>query len=213
LLANKRYDVKDDGLLHTSFSDLRRCSTTHGALTVAKETVLGKRQWGGDDFGHLRHEMFEQESQVTGRTPACFKQIGYDTPAPMPELRLEMDLMPGVVLHSTIDNYAPELFAIIDYKTFTNKADLQKYNQPAKKAQLITYALQLTAQGHKVNKVIFLGEQWDKARENLLGYDSTVIPIGILEMVQQKEVLKQNAIRLLSAIEVLETEQKILANS
>ena len=201
------YEYKEDGKIHTRWSDLKRCSTTHGALTVAKEMVLGKKRWSGDDFGSLRHKMWEEETKQTGRTPECFRHIKIDQPAVMCEQQFEMESLPGVILHSTIDVYLPELSCVTDYKTFTNKEDLQHYAQPHKKAQLLVYGVQLLVKGHSVKNLMFLGERWDSAREELLGYDHIMIPVTMLDLVNTQADLKQRAIRLKAAIEVLKEEQ------
>lgn len=202
-----RYDHEDDGQIHTSWSDLKRCSTPHGALTVAKEMVHRKKRWGGDKFGEIRHRMWEKEVNQTGMTPACFQHIGIHERAIYPEKRYQMQLIPGVVLHSTIDLYLPDRACVTDYKTFTNHDDLQKYRQPAKMAQLLTYGLQLVNAGESVKCIMFMGERWDKAREELLGYDHVIIPVTMLDLIRQRQVLEQNARRLQVAVQLLEEKQ------
>ena len=179
-------------------------------MTVAKYIVLNKKEWSGDNFGSLRHQMFEEESKVTGKTPECFKTVGVDIVTEMHEERFSMDLMPGVVLHSTIDCYSPEESAIIDYKTYTNEYDLQTYKQSTKKSQLLTYALQLLNLGERVDKLIYLGERWNKERTELLGYDKLVISVTMIDIINNRDKLRQNAVRLMSAIAVLENEKQIL---
>jgi hypothetical protein len=208
------YD-KNDGKIHTRWSDLRRCSTTKGALTVAAEMVLNKRRWTGDDFGSLRHKMWEKEAKETGLFPEDFREILPAYKVSLIEQKFAMELLPEVILHSTIDVYAHEEFMLIDYKTFTNEDDLQKYKQPAKKAQLLTYGLQLLGRGHKVKRVMFAGERWKVDRERLddadyqpelLGYDHVIMPVSMIDMLKQRDVLKENATRLLAAIRVLQQE-------
>lgn len=203
------YDIKEDGKIHTRWSDLKRCTTTHGALTVAKEMVLGKKRWSGDDFGSLRHEMFEEEGKRTGMAPECFKHCDWHEPVIMCEQQFEMELIPGVILHSTIDTYAPESETVVDYKTFTNDEDLKHYGQPHKKAQLKTYALQLMNKKYRVKNLRFAGERWDKSREELLGYDTILIPVSTLELAQHLNDIKLLARRLVAAVEVLREEIEV----
>jgi hypothetical protein len=114
------------------------------------------------------------------------------------------------VLHSTIDTYAPESATVVDYKTFTNEGDLKSYRQPHKRAQLLTYAVQLFAKGKRVKHLMFVGERWDSAREELLGYDKVIVPITNADLAMHMAHMKQLAVRLRSAIEVLREEQEVI---
>jgi hypothetical protein len=204
------YKYAEDGKIHTRWSDLKRCSTSHGALTVAKEMVLGQKRWSGDDFGSKRHSMWEKESLQTGRTPECFRHIKIDYVAEAPESQYSMEILPGVILHSTIDVYLPEIACVTDYKTFTNAADLKSYKQPHKTAQLLTYSLQLLNVGKPVKNVMFLGERWDGERDVLLGYDHVMMPVSTIDLVKMRADLKARAVRLSAAIQVLRDSREVL---
>lgn len=199
------YDIADDGKLHTRFSDLVRC-TEKSVLTVAREMLLGKKRYKNNitEFGSLRHEMWEEEARATGRSPECFREVGVDMVVTDIEQEYSMEIFPGVVLHSRIDAYAPNEALLIDWKTFTNVGDIQKYKNSR---QHLTYGLQKLNTGVVTKGAMYVGERWDKDRQKLLGYEKIVLPFDINDLVAFKNGwLRDRAERLKVAVDLLKRD-------
>lgn len=199
------YSYAEDGKLHTRFSDLVRC-TEGSVLTVAREMLLGRKRFSSDivEFGRLRHEMWEEEARATGRSPECFREVGVDVAVTDIEQEYSMEIFPGVVLHSRIDAFASEEGLLIDWKTFTNDGDIQKYKNSR---QHLVYGLQKLNTGVIVKGAMYVGEQWDKKRQKLLGYDKIVLPFSVMELAEFKNGwLRDRAERLVVAVEMLKKD-------
>lgn len=204
-MADYIYDT-NDGKLHTRYSDLSRCKTKHGTIAVAKQMVYQTKRYStfAMDFGTKRHEMWSEESLETGKTPECFnKGLGISYDVLHVEQQWDYELTKDVILHSRTDAYAPEISAVIDYKTFTKDGGMASYMASDKLAQMYTYAMQLMASGFKVNKGIFLGEQWNTERTELLGYAKLEVDITVLQIAANKKEMIRRADMLLVTTRLL----------
>lgn len=205
------YTVENDGKIHTRYTDLVRC-TEGQVLKVAREMLFHKERYNGaaTSFGRTRHEMFADESLDTGRTPQCFQELEVELSVRCIEKEFAMEVFPGVVVHSRTDAYAPDPQLIIDYKTFTNSGDLEKYKRSK---QHLMYALQLMNIGKGVKGALYLGEMWDAERENLLGYGQLEVPISLKDLVEFRNGwLKDRCERLVVAIDYLKNNSGIVHN-
>ena len=202
-MADYLYDP-NDGMIHTRYTDLVRC-TEHSVLSVVKEMLVGQARYSGSatSFGQIRHEMFAEESEQTGRTPVAFKEVGVDWKVDLIEQELVMQITPRVVLHSRIDAYSREEETIIDYKTMTTPGALRKTYHHQK--QLFVYAIQLMNAGLPVKRRAYLGELWqrtDGVNTTLLGYEKHLDDITPLKIAEAHAWLQDRAKRLEVAIDL-----------
>ena len=209
------YQHEDDGAIHTRFSDLVRC-TEKSVLTVARELLYGRSNYSSDiiEFGKVRHEMWQKESDVTGKTPQVFKdELGFEMNIDVIEKEFSCTIFPGVVLHSTLDAGSMADGVIIDYKTGTLGADEEKSRHHFKQTysrsrQHLTYGLQFLAKGIVPKKAVYLGEYWNKERTELLGYEIVEIPFDITDIVEFKNSwLKDRCERLIVALDYFRNNQ------
>lgn len=110
------YQIKDPSKVHTRYSELLRC-TTKQIHEVLDERQGLKKEFKGTtstSFGKLRHDMFMEESQKTGKTPSVFDR-SFDVQ--MVEEEIETEIIPGVILHSRPDAFSINQATVIDYKT------------------------------------------------------------------------------------------------
>lgn len=198
------YEIKDDGKVHCNYSTLVRC-TPGQALKVARE-ILGitRRYSGGDEmqFGRLRHLMFEEEGKRTGRTPACFREVGVDLPIESIEREWVLEVFTGVVLHSRTDATSLTNKTIIDYKTTSGTAALF-----AKSMQMRIYGYNIMMHNLQIDKGLILAERWDSERRHPIGYDKAEVSFTLLDMVEAREWLRSRAQNLVVAIELLVKER------
>lgn len=203
------YNHKDDGNLHTRYSDLVSC-TEKSVLRVVEKLLHGEKSFSSDiiEFGKLRHDMWAKESEETGRTPAVFKQeLGFDMEIDIIEKEFECSIFPGIVLHSTLDAGSSKEGVIIDYKTSTIQDDEElsrkHFRDTYKRSrQHLVYGLQLLAKGIMPSKAIYIGEYWSKDRTILKGYELVEIPFDIHDIVELKNNwLKQRCERLVVALD------------
>lgn len=197
----------NDGKIHTRYTDLVRC-TEGQVLTVAEEMLCRRQRFNGSvtSFGRVRHEMFAEESLETGRTPECFRELDVELSLRCIEREFEMEVFPGVVVHSRTDGYAPDVEMVVDYKTCTRAEDINKYKNSR---QHLMYALQLMNKGFPVKGALYLGEIWDAKREKPLGYCQMQKEITIQDLLKfRNEWLKDRCERLVVAINVLKGGKK-----
>ena len=192
----------NDGKIHTRYTDLVRC-TEGQVLKVAEEMLYGKRRFSGSvtDFGRIRHEMFAEESLETGRTPECFRELDVELSVRCIEREFEMEVFPGVIVHSRTDAYAPDPKLVVDYKTCSKAEDIEKYKNSR---QHLMYALQLMNKGYQVKGALYLGEIWSKDRKKPHGYCQTQVDITIKDLLEfRNNWLKDRCERLVVALNVL----------
>lgn len=204
----------NDGMIHTRYTDLVRC-TEKSVVNVVKEMLLGQKRFSGGitNFGAIRHDMFHEESLETGRTPAVFKEVGIDMPVDLMEQELVMQITPKVVLHSRIDAYSRSVETVIDYKTITHEGTLQKVYKSQK--QLYVYAMQLMNAGEPVKHRAYLAERWSidpvtGERVDLLGYEVMIDDITPLKIAETHAWLKDRATRLEVAIDLYRQRSDIV---
>lgn len=195
------YVTKNDGRLHTRYSDLARC-TPGGVERVALE-YLGKvkRFEGGHQqhFGTDRHEMFQEESESTGLTPYCFKdELEFECEATYIEKEFTVKIGKDVVLHSRPDCVSVPTRRIIDYKTITGAASQFKHSK-----QLRVYAYQLAQIGIKIERLTWLCEVWDIERTKIIRYEVVEIEIGLRDLVDIKRWIDDRIFVLQTAIKSL----------
>ncbi len=168
------YVYADDGLIHTRYSDLIRC-TPGSVYRVVEEFINPDTKFSTDTMVHgdERHRIFQSEILETGKMPACFNE---DLQLDDAETELKCEIFPGVILHSTVDGYKKEEY-LIDFKTTIDP------KKKANKRQLYTYAINLGQNGVMVPRGAFMYEVWDRDRQTVLErrsdwFDITPADIG-----------------------------------
>ena len=205
-----QYD-KNDGKLHTRYTELMQCSET--GITSVLDKRFGRRKKGftndSMEFGKMRHDKFEVESKKTKKLPKVFlKNIA--------ELRLaniEIDyaehsfateLFPGVVIHFTVDSIASKIFVLFDYKTAINSDT--KYFQSK---QLTFYAMLLEPHGIYISTGMYLVEFWNKDHDQILGYSRVPKKIGILQKAEVMSWARKRVDRLKVGIDYYNNELEL----
>lgn len=122
------YVLKDDGKIHTRYTELLRC-TPKQIQAVLTERQGKKRKFSNSTlrFGTLRHDMWRDESLETGKTPACFGD--YSLSVEMVEEELWSEIIPGVILHSRPDSVSISGATVVDYKTAELAKELKVVDQ------------------------------------------------------------------------------------
>ncbi len=165
------YSYPEDGMLHTRFSELKRC--TPGSIdAVIRDRVYPETVFQGSDSmmrGNIRHQEFNNEILITSRIPACFT-CEADLTVIGAEKEIANEIFPGIVLHSTPDCYG--LGWVGDFKTVTVKYDkegnilrdkqgIYKFTKPPM-IQTSVYAVQLALEGNPVDRSFYFYEMWGR---------------------------------------------------
>jgi hypothetical protein len=182
-----RYKVAADSKLHTSFTELKRCTGVDSTLSVVRERLNEKRGFDGPvvQFGRDRHEMWHEQSLQTGRIPKEFAHL-FDAPVDYAEHAFATEVFKDVVLHFRPDAVSLEAKAVIDYKKIVG--DAKQFN-PSK--QLLIYAYGLWLHGIDIRERVYLCEQWDKDSTKILGYQIWRLPVKLIDLGQVPMWLKE----------------------
>ena len=180
-----KYKLKEDTKLHTHYSELKRCTSAKSTEQVVLERNHVKDPFHGEqmEFGVVRHSQWEKESKQTNETPSCFKVV-YTAPLDFIEHAFAVEVFKDVVLHFRPDSVSLADQAIIDNKKIVGHA---KKFKPDK--QLLIYAYGLSLHGYRIKKRVYLCERWDKAGENILGYEKFEAPINMYDIATVRQWL------------------------
>lgn len=190
-----RYKTQDDGKLHTSYSELNRCTTP----ATTRKAVLERNGITEDfkseqmEFGSIRHKQWETESLETHRTPKVFEKI-YSKSVDYIEQAFAIEIFKDVVLHFRPDAVSLEDLAVIDYKKIDSSAAKFKSSY-----QLLIYAYALAMHDIRVTKRVFLCEKWNKDNTKILGYERLELPVNLYDMSMARIWLKPR-VKLLKTI-------------
>ena len=194
---------KDDGKLHTRYSELTQCTESgiERVLQLRAELVR-KFSSKSTEFGSTRHEMFEEEVAITqavpevfthkevqhaevrttGRSPFKFEYLIGSLPVSHCEVSFATELVPGVVVHFTPDEICETINTLIDTKTMIpNEAGKYHPNKYLKSNQLKCYSLLLRPHGININRGLFLIEVWDREYNEIIDYKVVPQKIGLME--------------------------------
>lgn len=183
------YDYPEDGRLHVRYSELTRCTPGQIDRVVFERLNPDVTPFENSDMidGRERHEMFQAESENEGYTPEVFKrELGIYLPVSHVEHQLASEILPGVVLHSTIDAVSEASETIVDYKTICG--DPAPYRASK---QLKLYSYQLALHKIRIKRGLFLIEIWEKdeagKRTKIIGYTKIEQKISLLDMTAARE--------------------------
>lgn len=188
-MADYLYD-KDDGLIHTRYTELASCTPGSIAAVVARrlgqipKVGTASMEWGTD-----RHDMFESESRETGLVPACFSELdGFgEMSVEFIEQEFSVELYPGVIIHLRPDAVSKTAETVLDYKTCTappgvDWSALGAGEWPAddkwkrvvsmyrNSRQLKFYAFMLGLNGIRIRRGVYLIEVWNNEHNAIIGY-------------------------------------------
>lgn len=182
-----QYNIKDDGKLHTRYTDLHR-ATPRQVIDIIREQTGQKKRFESKTltFGETRHEMWEAEARKTGRIPQCFLDAfpeynGIEVTDVEQEFATE--IYKNIVLHSRLDSLARKAGIIIDYKTQKKGAGGARIYKNSK--QLPTYAWHLALHNIRIKQVIYLVEIWEFDENgdpvSVVGYEKFVKDLGLAD--------------------------------
>lgn len=182
-----QYNIKEDGKLHTRFTDLNR-ATPRQVIDIIREQLGTKKRFESKTltFGETRHEMWERESRDTGRLPQCFvdafPEYGHIEVTDVEE-EFATEIYQNIVLHSRLDGLARKHATIFDYKTQKKGAGGARIYKNSK--QLPTYAWHLALHNIRIKRVVYLVEIWefDEAGNpvDVVGYEKFVKDLGLAD--------------------------------
>ena len=173
-----KYKVSPDGKLHTHYSELKRCTSEQATWSAVRERNGQRRSFDGPvvQFGRDRHELWQEQSTATGRTPKEFAHL-YNQPVDYIEHAFAVEIFKDVVLHFRPDLVSVAGAAVIDNKKIVGQA---KQFNPSK--QLLIYAYGLWLHGIKINERVYLCEQWDKDTTKILGHQIWRLPVTLADI-------------------------------
>jgi hypothetical protein len=189
-----QYNVKNDGKLHTRFTDLMR-ATPAQVENIIKEQTGEKERFKSDvmDFGTVRHDMFDKESKQTGMLPVVFREAFpeyKDMQITHAEKEFATEIFKGIVVHSRPDGVSVPDATVVDYKTQIEGAGgARKYGSSK---QLPFYAFQLGWHNIRIKRYVYLIEIWNKETETeeaytrIVGYDKFEKTIGLVDIAAIK---------------------------
>lgn len=188
-----QYNIKDDGKLHTRYTDLHR-ATPRQVIDIIREQTGQKKRFESRtlDFGEIRHQMWEKEAKETGRIPRCFAEAfpEYDfevDPADV-EKQLATEIYKNIILHSTLDLLARKDFTIVDYKTQKKGAGGARIYKNSR--QLPTYAWHASLHNIRIKQIIYLVEIWNVDAEgnpvDVDHYEKFVKVLGLADIHNSK---------------------------
>lgn len=190
-----QYNVKNDGKLHTRFTDLMR-ATPHQVENIIKEQLGEKERFKNDilDFGTVRHDMFDKETKQTGMLPVVFREAFpeyKDMQITHAEKEFATELFKNIVIHSRPDGVSVPSATIVDYKTMIEGAGGARRYKNSK--QLPFYSFQLGVHNIRIKKYVYLVEIWNKATDTeeaytrIIGYDKFEKDIGLIDIGAMKK--------------------------
>lgn len=166
------YMYKNDGKIHTRYSELKRCTPKQiNKLLDERQKLVPRYSSTNMDWGTDRHDMWEKEARRTGKLPEIFN---LDWNATHIEKEFTTELLPNMIMHSRPDVVCVDEMAVVDYKTLCTDS-LSKGRQKARlnyhsASQLRFYAFQLGMHGIKIRKAVYLIEIWNRECTEILGY-------------------------------------------
>lgn len=184
-----QYNIKNDGKLHTRFTDLMR-ATPHQVENIIKEQLGEKERFKNDilTFGETRHNMWEKESKRTGMLPVVFREAFpqyKDVQITHAEKEFATELFKGIVIHSRPDGVSVPSAMVVDYKTMVKGAGgARRY---ASSKQLPFYSFQLGVHNIRITKYVYLVEIWNKDYTEIIGYDCFEKTVGLLDIAAAKK--------------------------
>lgn len=200
------YTIKNDGKLHTRYSELADCSSYKSALKVAEKKLANKDGFSNETmkFGQINHDMFEEESRKTGKLPKCF---GINTRVQHIEQEFAIELIPGVILHFRPDSVSDTAHTVFDYKTMNyydgmpvDKIIKARYGDAK---QLKIYAYALMVHGIDIKRWAYLIELWDKEKKQIVGYRQFAKEYKLADIPTTKTWLTKRAFLLGAAMKEL----------
>lgn len=201
------YLIKDDGKLHTRYSELMNC--TESGIERVLEERFGQRkklELEAFDFGRARHETLEEEGKVENKVPEYFG-VG-EISISHAEQSFAIEPFPGVVIHFTPDLLSQVEFLIGDYKMVREPKEgwdgkfppLWKFYKDS--IQLDFYAWLLTFKKIPIKEKLYMGEYWNRDRSEILHHDYVRKPITIVEKGKARAWAIERIERLMAGIEV-----------
>lgn len=184
-----QYNIKNDGKLHSRYTDLVR-ATPRQVENIIKEQTGEKKRFKNDvlTFGETRHNMFEKETKQTGMLPVVFREEFpeyKDLVITHAEEEFATELFKNIVIHSRPDAVAANDAIIIDYKTQVKGAGgARKYSSSK---QLIFYAYQLAVHNIRIKKYVYMVEIWSETYDEIIGYDKFEKDIKLLDIAAIKK--------------------------
>lgn len=188
-----QYNIKNDGKLHTRFTDLMQCTPRQVAHVIARAT--GQEKYLENDtlkFGSIRHDMWEAESKQTGKLPECFIDAFPDLAgleATHVEQEFATEIYKNIILHSRPDFIAAKQQTLIDYKTMVREEGGALIYKNSR--QLPTYSYQAAMHNIRIKRYIYLVEIWNKQRTEIIGYDRYEREINLAEISMIRAWIKQ----------------------
>lgn len=179
-----QYNIKDDGKLHTRFTDLMR-ATPKQIENIIKEQTGEKPRFKNDvlTFGETRHNMFEKETKQTGMLPVVFREAFpeyKDLVITHAEKEFATELFERIVIHSRPDAVAANDAIVVDYKTMVKGAGGARRYKNSK--QLLFYAYQLAIHNISIKKYVYFVEIWSEDYDEIIGYEKFEKTIGLLDI-------------------------------
>ena len=184
-----QYNVKNDGKLHTRYTDLMR-ATPRQVENIIKEQTGEKQRFKSDvlSFGEIRHNHFEKETEETGMLPIVFRNAFpqyKDLRITHAEKEFATELFKGIVIHSRPDGVAANDAIVVDYKTMVKGAGGARRYKNSK--QLLFYAYQLAIHNISIKKYIYFVEIWSESYDEIIGYDIFEKNIGLMDISLMKK--------------------------
>lgn len=202
-----RYSHSDDGKLHTRYSELVQIAGDNG-LERALEVRFGHRKkldFKGSAFGKARHELLQEEGEVSNKVPEYFG-IG-DVPISFAEKGYAVELFPGVVVHFTADLVSKPAALVGDYKTCQEPEKgwskrPTAYSLYRHSVQLDIYAYLLGVIGVPIKEKCYMVEYWNRLQTEILGHDYYRAPITLKEKGDARRWLIKSIERLMAGRQV-----------
>lgn len=184
-----QYNIKNDGKLHSRYTDLVR-ATPHQVENIIKEQTGEKKRFKNDvlTFGETRHAMFEKETNQTGLLPVVFREAFpkyKDLQITHAEKEFTTELFKNIVIHSRPDGVAANDAIVVDYKTMVKGAGGARRYKNSK--QLIFYAYQLAIHNIRIKKYVYFVEIWNETYDEIIGYDIFEKDISLLDIAGIKK--------------------------
>lgn len=190
-----QYKIKEDGKLHTRFTDLMR-ATPHQVENIIKEQLGQKERFksGVLAFGETRHGMWEKETKQTGMLPVVFREAFpeyKDLQITHAEKEFTSELFENIVVHSRPDGVSVPSCIVVDYKTMLQGAGGARRYSSSK--QLLFYAYQLAIHNIQIKKYVYFVEIWNRESDNeeaytrIIGYEKFEKTVGLLDIAAIKK--------------------------
>lgn len=183
------YNLKNDGKLHTRYTDLLR-ATPAQVENIIKEQLGEKTRFKSDvmDFGTIRHDQWQKESEDTGMLPIVFRNAFpeyKDLQITHTEKEFATELFKNIVIHSRPDGVSVPSAIVIDYKTMVKGAGGARRYKSSK--QLPFYAFQLGWHNIRIKKYVYFVEIWNETYDEIIGYEKFEKNIGLMDITVMKQ--------------------------